>query len=328
MLHTAKFYCMLQDEEISNLTRKFSIGADSLSKEIDKNFPGITTAFTKRFYNWSFSIYVDFIILLGKADISEKDAHVATKKIKRFMQFVFNDGTKEIILTRIDYRFDAVVTDKSHRQLLLKLYRKSYETYRFKKKNARYKTSLYFNSKSINIIAYDKEEERNAKLQPIETYEKDVLRFEVRLLNRHLNYRKAQRGGGLAKTLENYMTESFWKEYMVKQISPFLYEGSFYKISMAERVIKASGLELTVQESLREFLCDISIHGFKNIRNLEKNTVSGEKMLKYNKYWIKKYLLQLNELDINPILIPKNAEIDLGSEKKIENPLSTIFAGV
>lgn len=326
MLHTAKFYCSLQDEEVSDLTRKFNVGADLLSKKIDGISPGITTALTKRFYNWTFSVYVDFIILLGKADISEKDAAVATKKIKRFMQLVFDDATKEIILTRIDYRFDALVADKSHRQLLLKLYRKSYETYRFKKKNARYATSLYFNSKSINIIAYDKEEERNAKLQPIEAYEQGILRFEVRLLNRHLNYRKASRGGGLAKNLENYMTEAFWKEYMVKQISPFLHEGSFYKISMAEKIIKASGLELTVQESLREFLCDISVHGFKNIRNLEKTTVSGEKTPKYNKYWIKKHLLQLNELDINPILIPKNTDIDLGSEKKIENPLSAIFA--
>ena len=325
MLHTAKFYCRLEDQEVSGLTRKFKENTDLLSKKLDRHSPGITTALKKNTFGWSFSIYVDFIKLLGKADLSEKDAPVATNKINQFVKFLFEEKEKEITLTRIDYRFDAVVTDKSHRQLLLKLYRKSYETYRFKKKNDRYKTSLYFNSKSINVIVYDKEEERNSKLQIIESYEADVLRFEVRLLNRHLNYRKRSEDA-LAKTLKNYMTEAFWKEYMLKQISPFFHGGSFYKINMAEKIIEDSGLKLKEKESLREFLCDVSIHGFKNIQNLEKTTVSGEKTLKYNKYLIKKRLLQLNELDINPFLIPKNTKIDLGPEKKIENPLSAIFA--
>ena len=327
MLHTAKFYCRLEDQEVSGLTRKFKEKTDLLSKKIDGHSPGITTALKKNTFGWSLSIYVDFIKLLGKADISEKDAAVATNKINQFLMFVFGDESKEITLTRIDYRFDAVVTDKNHRQLLLKLYRKSYETHRFKKKDDRYKTSLYFNSKSINIIAYDKEEERNARLQPIEMYEKDVLRFEVRLLNRHLNYRKRSEDA-LAKTLKNYMTEAFWKEYMVKQMSPFFHGGSFYKINMAEKMVEDSGLKPKEKESLREFLCDVSVHGFKSIQKLEKTAVSGEKMPKYTKYLIKKRLQQLNDLDINPFLIPKNTKIDLGPEKKIENPLVVIFATV
>ncbi|WP_033544194.1 phage/plasmid replication domain-containing protein [Planococcus sp. CAU13] len=327
MLHTAKFYCRLEDQEVSGLTRKFKENTDLLSKKIDGHSPGITTALKKNTFGWSLSIYVDFIKLLGKADISEKDATITTNKINQFLTFVFGDELKEITLTRIDYRFDAVVTDKNHRQLLLKLYRKSYETHRFKKKDDRYKTSLYFNSKSINIIAYDKEEERNARLQPIEMYEKDVLRFEVRLLNRHLNYRKRSEDA-LAKTLKNYMTEAFWKEYMVKQMSPFFHGGNFYKINMAEKMVEDSGLKPKEKESLREFLCDISVHGFKSIQKLKKTAVSGEKMPKYTKYLIKKRLQQLNKLDINPFLIPKNTKIDLGVEKKIENPLAVIFAGV
>ena len=324
MLHTTQSYCRLQNEEIYDLTRRFNVSADLLSKEIDEISPGITTALKERSFDWSLYIYVDFIKLLGKADISEKDFADAMKEINRFKQFVFGNDRKEIILTRIDYRFDIVVTDKNHRQLFLKLYRKSYETHRFKKKNARYKTSLYFNSKSINIIVYDKEEERKAKSQTIEPYETDVLRFEVRLLNPHLNYKK--RSKKLEKTLHSYMRESSWKEYMLNQLSPFLKGGSFCKINMAEKLIANSGLKPKERESLREFLCDVSIHGFKSIHKLEKTALSGEKIQKYSKYLIKKRLQQLNDLDINPLLIPKHTEIDLGPERKIENPLAAIFA--
>lgn len=324
MLHTAKFYCSLQNEEVSDLVQKFNVEAHLLSKEIDEVFPGITTAFTKRTFNWSLSIYVDLIKLLGKSDLTESDADAADNKIKRFLKFVFEDEGKDITLTRIDYRFDAVIPNKQHRQLLLRLYRKSYETHHFKKKDDRYKTSLYFNSKSTSIIAYDKEEERNAKLQPIEAYEKDVLRFEVRLLNRHLNYKK--RSAGLAKNLKNYMTEAFWKEYMTKQISPFLQGGSFYKINIAHKLIQNSGLKPKDKEGLREFLCDISISGFKNIQKWEKTDISGRKVQKYKEYLIKKRLQQLNELGINPLLIPKNEKVDLGPAKKIENPLAAVLS--
>ena len=326
MLHTTQFCCQLQSEEIHDLTRRFNVSADLLSKEIDEISPGITIALKERSYDWSMYIYVDFIKLLGKADISEKDFVEAMKEINRFKQFVFGNDRKEIILTRIDYRFDVVVKDKKHRQLFLKLYRKSYEKYRFKKKNARYKTSLYFNSKSINIIVYDKEEERKAKSQIIEPYEMDVLRFEVRLLNPHLNYKKRRKN--FEKTLESYMRESTWKDYMLNQLSPFFKAGSFCKINMAEKIIADSGLGPKEREGLREFLCDVSIHGFKNMHKLEKTAVSGEKIQKYSKYLIKKRLHQLNELDINPLLIPKHTEIDLGGERKIENPLTAIFAGV
>lgn len=323
MLHTTQFCCQLQSEEIYNLTQRFNVSADSLYKEIDGISPGITTALKERSYDWSMLIYVDFIKLLGKADISEKDFADAMKEINRFKQFVFGNERKEIILTRIDYRFDIVVSDKQQRELFLKLYRKSYERHRFKKKNAQYKTSLYFNSKSINIIVYDKEEERKAKAHPIESYESDVLRFEVRLLNPHLNYKKRK---NLEKTLESYMKESHWKDYMLNQLSPFFKGGSFYKIDMAEKLIANSGLGPKERGGLREFLCDVSIHGFKSIHKLEKTAVSGEKIQKYSKYLIKKRLQQLNDLDINPLLIPKHTEIDLGPKRNIENPLASIFA--
>ncbi|MDE0582026.1 hypothetical protein ON064_03070 [Planococcus sp. A6] len=323
LVHTGKFYCTVKEEEIPTVSRNLNENTNALSTKIDVHFPGITTLLKEGSYDWTLFIYVDFIKLLGKADITGDDSEKATEKINHFIKFVFGNTPKEPVLTRLDYRFDTIVKDKSQRELLLKLYRKTYDTHGFKKKYDRYDSSLYFNSKSINIIVYDKEEERNAKQQEVEDYERDVLRFEVRLLNPHINYMK--RKNGLVKILSNYMDEDFWKTYLKKNLSPFFFAGSFRKINIAEKLIKSSELKPTEQENLRQFLCDVSIYGFDNILKFKKTSSTGDAKTKYTKYLMKKYLKWLKELDINPLLIPKNFKVDLGPEKKIENPLADVF---
>ena len=64
---------------------------------------------------------------------------------------------------------------------------------------------------------------------------------------------------------------------------------------------------------------------FDNILKFKKTSNTGDDKTKYTKYLVKKYLKWLKELDINPLLIPKNFKVDLGPEKKIENPLADVF---
>lgn len=324
MIHTAKFYCTIDEQELSSLTRKFNENVSLLSKKIDINYKWVATTFRNQYSVWYLYLNIDFIELLGNANISEHDFTTVEQEINTFLFHLFGNNSKELTLIRLDFRFDTVVENAKHREFLLKVYRKTFATYGFKKKYDQYKSSIYFNSKSMNVIAYDKEAERKAKLTAPEAYEVDVLRFEVRLLNKHINYMKRQYG--IAKTLQNYMTDDTWKDYFFKHTCPFFFPGNFYKINMAEKQIANSNLKQREKDSLREFICNVSNYGFEGIKTLEKTTISGKKMPKYTKYLINKHLLWLKEINVNPLLIPKNLKIELGPQKCILNPLASILS--
>lgn len=317
--HTGKFYCQIEEEEMHTAQlniREYNRGMAS--------FPGITIFYNEKDASSRLNIHVDFILLLGKADFTDEDTKTAIQKIDGFIEYIFGDVNKEIILTRLDYRFDAVVADKSHRKLFMKLYPKTYNKFGFKEKNAQYDSSLYFNSKSAVVLVYDKETERNEKFEPVEPYEENVLRFEVSIRNPHFNYQR--RKTGATKSTFNYMTHSEWNNYMKKNISPFFFEGSFRKIHTAETIMKSSSLTLSEQKKLRAFLCDVSKLGLTNAMRIMKIASNGEEKPVYTKYLVKKYLRWLKKLDINPMLIPKNEKVELDADKKIENPLAPLFA--
>ncbi|MGE8203052.1 phage/plasmid replication domain-containing protein [Heyndrickxia sp. NPDC080065] len=317
MIHTAKFQVLLQEDEIGLLCRKFKEKITLIGNVIDKNFNGISTSFKKLFAIWRMDVYVDFIKLIGKADIQEKDITKIQKSLDEYLYYIFDNNDKELMLLRLDFRFDAAVPNKKHRDFLLKIYKKTVEKYGFKKKNDHYKSTIYFNSKSMKVMIYDKETEREKKGEKIQEYEKDVLRFEVSLQNRHLNYMK--RTYGLDKRLENYLTDEFWTKYMTKNICPIFFKGNYYPISLSEKIIGESNIKERDKSKLREFLCDVSRHGFDRLKGL-KVDCNGKEKEKYSKYKIDKYTKILEDLNINPISIAKHDAEQLGKEKWIKNP--------
>lgn len=264
-------------------------------------------------------VYVDFIKLIGTADIQEKDIGEIQRSLNEYLFFIFGKNDKELTLLRLDFRFDAVISNKKHRDILLKIYKRTVEKYGFKKKNDHYKSTIYFNSKSVKVTVYDKETEREKKCEDIKAYEKDALRFEVCLQNRHLNYMK--RTYRLDKRLENYLTVDFWGKYMTKNICPIFFKGDYYPISVSEKIIEKSSVREGDKTRLREFLCDVSKKGLDRLKNLEKDS-SGVIKPKYSKYMIDKYTGMLEDLNINPIPLPKHDAEKLGKEKWIKNPIN------
>ena len=91
-------------------------------------------------------------------------------------------------------------------EFLIDVLNKSISKYRFQKKYNKYKTCKYFNCKSIQFKIYDKEQERICKGKSIEKYEENVLRLEIALRNRHLNYKKYI---GRKKELKSYLNNSY-----------------------------------------------------------------------------------------------------------------------
>ena len=306
---------MLEPSEVSDLCKKMGENIVLLPNKLDSRFVGIKTAFRKHGHFWWMFVYVDFIDLLGKPQISEKDMPAVRCKMDEYLTYLFGASDKELILTRLDYRLDVVIPESDHRKLLLKLYRKTAEKHGFKKKYDQYESTVYFNSKSCRVVCYDKMEERLAKGESVQPHEKDVLRYEVCLLNRHLNYMKRQYG--IEKKIENYMKDDLWKKYFNGNVCPIFYRGNCYKITEATKIIQNSSLSEKDKKKLREFLCDVSRHGISGVMKLQEKSNNKSK---YSKYLVRKYVDMLEQLGINPILIPKNSNISI-SNKHIDNPI-------
>lgn len=325
MIHTAQFYCRLQDTELKDICSKFQEAPSSLPGKINPHFNGIVGAFKHGGFGWTMYTTVDFIKVLGKSDITEDDYAEIDDKLNEYLQFIYGNDTKELVMLRLDYRFDVVVPEEAHRKALLKLYKKTFSKHGFKKKYDQFKGSIYFNSKSIQVLCYDKPAERQDRQQMIKPYEENVLRFEVHILNDHLNYVK--RKNTTVKSLKNYLRDNVWRDYMIRHLYPFFFAGNFYKINIATNIINCSTLTETQKFQVREFLRDVSKNGLEGVRNMKEEGSFSNDGLKYSKYMIKKLCTVLKQLNINPILIPINMKIELGNDKCLHNPLPAILTG-
>ena len=302
MIHTANLYLTLDPTDIDFIQNKYNVALNLLSDTLSTT--SIRVHFFRHYGIQYMNFNVDFIKLLDTSCIAEDDFEKVCLKISNYLEGIFKNDCKfeKLVLTRIDYRLDAIVP-KEHRDILLNLYKKTIDKHGHKEKNDSFNTSLYFKSKSMQLCIYDKETECKSKGRNIKYYEKNVLRLEVRLLNRHLNYMK--NSNGLTKCLQNYFSDSFFINYVSKSINQILFTGDYYKIDKARSIINNSSLKEKDKVFLIEFLICVS-----------KNNITHAKK-SYSGYHVRKALNNLSNLGINPILIPKNYK---NSPSFIQNP--------
>lgn len=125
--------------------------------------------------------------------------------------------------------------EKKVRKFFLGIYQwEVIKKYGYKKKQNEEKITMYMNNKSASMIIYDKEE-RKSKNMKIKKEEKNVLRFQVAVKVNHLNYQKRK---GFIKDLSNYFHESMRKSYFKNNFNKILYEGDYYKIYEARKILK------------------------------------------------------------------------------------------
>ena len=252
-------------------------------------------------------IYVDFIELLNKVDIVEEDVDEIISKVRYEVGSIICNNDFELILSRLDYRFDSLIEDKNERQQILKLLKKSMASINYMKKINKYKNSIRFFSRSRSDNIYDKEVERLCKNKKIKQYEKNVLRFEAQVKNEHIKYQSKKLN--ISRSIEEYFTYQMYKKYMKKMIISVVGKGNFYSLREAEKIIKSSDLRNKDKIGLREFLLCTSQN-----RNLSKTKEV------YGKYKFNKYISILELLEINPIIIPEKWRV-----KKIINPLTELI---
>ncbi|MCR6112644.1 hypothetical protein HXA35_20105 [Bacillus sp. A301a_S52] len=250
---------------------------------------------------------VDVLKIVGKSQFTEVEYDNVEADIRKFLirNFGHSSYYNEHRLTRIDYRYDVIISNPTFRKLIFHLFEKYTEKYGFKGKIKwgkdendnpfKYETSQYHKSKSVEFIIYSKNEERETKNEKLEVYEKNVIRYELRLRNDHLNgMTRSDKGKGRPKKLKEYFKDELYLEYMKKHIYPIIGKGDYYKITKAEKIIENSHFTRKKREKLRAFLVKIS----------EKGIDAPKKDLHEKTH--KKYLKDLESLRINPVLIPKN----------------------
>lgn len=321
MIHTSKLMFLLHYQEVQDLQRRLSIKYTQLNKYFEGVFPGVTMSITNSGNGkWKLYMVVDAIMLLGKPDIIESDYEPLEKELKYILWNLVGHTNhfKNHILLRIDYRYDVQIKDKNNRILLMDLYKKLTGSYRFQKKYLGklkhgvfepYKTTVYHSSKSIESIVYLKSEERQDKGEKVESYERDVVRFEVHVKEAHLYYMESKNEKfKRPRKLAAYMKEAVYKEYFRKYMSHIYHPGDFFKIDAAREKLKTSSLSSKEKLKLIEFLKQVSFHSVDTpLKKMSKGTYNSR-------------LALLREVGINPILIPKNYHPKAPSFLK--NPLS------
>ncbi len=308
MIHTFTLYANLNSENVIYFETKHGTDYILACDVIKDTSEGVTLTVSNIYGGWKLFLTIDVILLLGKANIKENDYYIVEGLLDNLCIQNFGESL-DLILTRIEYRCDAILTSEI-REFFLKRYKKITTRHHFAEKKI-YDKTLYHSNKSKSKIVYDKEYERDTKGIRIELYEKDVLRYEVKLLNRHLYYNMKKYNIG--RNLENYWSEELYREYFTREFKPILYSGDYYKLYDILRILSDADLKENEIADIQDFLLKISKHGITEAKN------------HYSKYIFAKNISILEDLNINPIIVPKNQKITLNKNKCINNPLKHVF---
>ncbi len=328
LIHSFELFNPISSEDMQQLFSKYGIRVNKyryiraavkeLNKELKNNFPAyaIVRIWEDKYLDgiWYFQFKVDAVKVLNRGAITDEDYELIELDIRKFLSghFGYSYYFDYHTLTRVDYRIDVEVPNPQHRELLFHLLEKYTSKYAYKEKikwgkdendnPVKYETSQYHKCNSTELFIYSKEDERIAKGEPIESYDENIIRYELRLRNSHLNSMKREdKGGkGRAKQLQTYFSKQLMKEYMIKHVLPIVHTGDYYKISEAEKIISNSSFSRRKKESIRKFLVMISNGNIDT--PLKKLKEEGG----ISRPTYRQYLQDLASLGINPILIPKN----------------------
>lgn len=257
---------------------------------IQTKFKGITArVFRKVKFKPSINLVIDVTKLLGKGDITEKDFNKVNSVLISIFGYLFNDNSIFQNLTRYDYRVDVFVPEADKRELYMDLFKKSYKKVFHLVKKV-YPSTVYHKSKSLEVIVYDKTIEREKKGQS-EEWEKDRIRFEVRLMNPHI-YNRMRRTGE-TKELETYFKESMFLEYVNKYLKGIYFTGDYYTYNKAIQKIKESKFSVKKKQGLQQFLLLVT-----------KDDMSFPKT-KIKEQTFRSRIKDLETIGLNPITIPR-----------------------
>ena len=174
MIHTLTIQTQLTKEEVFFLQDKYGTkDLTTICNLIDSKHNGFTSFI--KLYNYNITrlfITIDLIKILNTSNIEEKHYSWVEVIVNNYLAH-FNLILDYFILNRIDYRLDIKINDKLKRQQLFIFYNNTLKKYKFFKKHKLFNSSVLYENNSMQIIIYDKEQERRECGQIIKGYEKD-----------------------------------------------------------------------------------------------------------------------------------------------------------
>lgn len=250
-------------------------------------------------------IKADFIKVVNSIIVSEKDYSTIMAEIESYIR-----RKEHLYLQRVDLRYDVRLETQEMANTIFSQYKKALSKFNglvrleeHKQKDITDETLYYkrnSNQESLRINIYNKFEERKNKGKDSETYER-IIRYEIQLMNKHLVYKNRR---GLLKVLDNYLKKDIVNNYMKKYISPFTYEGDFYKYEDIVKMISEKEISRREKEKVLKF-----------IRTIEKGNMDVARD-EYSYYHYNKYINFLNGEKINPIPLAADSPY-----KSLRNPL-------
>lgn len=276
------------------------------------------------------------------------DAKYIEEQLKHFISHKLNlpdDYIKSITLNRIDYKVDYLISCEEERQIIYDLMKIAPENLGRVVKTS-YVSAITYRPENgyVEFMVYDKEMERKIAVvyeDYISSYDvnddfKGIIRIEVRIKNRKLNYYKYNENWGLAKDLHNYLTEEM-KQYFFKRYAERVwFTEPFYRIDIALDLIKNNtNLTDSMKTKLCRVLKSIRRNGYskacnnfgyeKRSNDIQKAIRSGlsskyienlmnEKLCSTDFATFNNYIKKLRELGINPLTFSRHYELE-----KIEN---------
>lgn len=168
--------------------------------------------------------------------------------------------------------------------------------------------SFYLFNKSVGINFYDKEDQllkKNFNRSGVS----DLLRLEVQCNKTKINNIKYQKGFRTSY-VKNFLQADLSKEYINIYYDKTIGSGDYYKLSEAIQIVEESNCTRTMKKKLVEVLRAISKH-----RSIWK----ARKESKYSRNSFNKYLNLIRALNINPVTIPNEWEVNF-----LKNPQDLI----
>ena len=164
MLHTAKFKIQLNEKEVRALKFLYGEHLTLIGSKIRQanTQPGITCTVYWKFKKWWVTLNVNFVEMLERGNITEKDLPLVNSRIATFLDTYFPNINHNLNLIKIEYRFDSVPIPNHERELYFKLIKKLEIKKNYKKQNTTFKSTFYLANKSIQCCIYDKSIERAA----------------------------------------------------------------------------------------------------------------------------------------------------------------------
>lgn len=320
MVHTIELYMNLSEMESKVIRYDFKIGNKKIYNFEDfVDIDGFMMTLKNEHNGFKVGdriyIFIDCIKLLDRSEIVEDDVIVIESKINNIIYNILG-LKKSLYLSRIDYRFDYLVANKKEREILFINYNKYLVKTSYmnkvdvfnkftKESNAAFSVRYDNSSKAFNL--YDKAEERKARGKEIKEYEKDVIRFEAQVRVRHIRYMKNQYN--IQPKLTEYFTKEMYNKYMTEIVGKTIFYGDYYNKYHAFKKIDASSYNEKEKLHLKSFLDRVA-------KSRQLSVVKEE--LSY--YMYKKVLKMLFDLNINPVLIPKNHLIT-----HVTNPINNML---